>query len=75
MKETRLLARQRLKQATKAEFETLIVGANLTPFQEQIIRLHIVKGYSVYKTAMTLSCCESSIRKNLSTIYEKVAKL
>ena len=49
MKETRFMARQRLKQATKAEFENLVIDANLTPIQEQIIKLHIVKGYSICK--------------------------
>ena len=75
MKKTRYLARQRLKQATKTEFDFLLENANLTPLQEKIIRLHIVKGYSVCKIALALSCCDSSIRKNLSIIYEKVAKL
>ena len=75
MKATRYLARQRLKYATKSEFETLLDNANLTPLQEKIIRLHIAKGYSVCKIALALSCCDSSVRKNLSAIYEKVAKL
>ena len=75
MKKTRFLARQRLKLANKFEFETLIGNANLTPIQEEIIRLHIAKGYSVCKIALAVSCSDSSIRKNLSTIYEKVAKL
>ena len=72
MKRPRYLARQRLKHATKFEFETLIDNANLTPLQEKIIRLHIVKGYSVCKTALHLSCCDSSIKKQLAKIYDKI---
>ena len=41
MKKTRYLARQRLKYATKSEFETLLDNANLTPLQEKIIRLQL----------------------------------
>ena len=68
-------ARQRLKQATKFEFETLIDSANLTPLQEKVVRLHIAKGYSVCKIAMALSCCESVVKKHLAKIYDKVNKL
>ena len=72
MKKTRFLARQRLKLATKAEFETLLDNANLTPIQLKIIRLHICKGYSVCKIAMALSCCDSSVKKHLAKIYDKI---
>ena len=72
MKKTRFLARQRLKLANKFEFETLIGNANLTPIQEEIIRLHIAKGYSVCKIALALSCCDSSIKKQLAKIYDKI---
>lgn len=75
MKDTRYLARLRLKQAIKSEFENLLENANLTPIQEKIIRLHIVKGYSICKIALALNCCDSTVRKNLSEIYSKVAKL
>ena len=72
MKDTRYLARQRLKHSTKSEFETLLENANLTPIQEKIIRLHISKGYSVCKIAMALSCCDSSIKKHLAKVYDKI---
>ena len=75
MKSTRKNARQLLKQATKTEFENLIEKANLTPIQEKILRLHFCKDYSVCKIALSLSCCDSNVRKNLSVIYDKVAKL
>ena len=75
MKDSRKNARQRLKHATKSEFETLIENANLTPLQEKILRLHLVKDYSVCKVALSLSCCDSTVRKILSAVYDKVAKL
>ena len=75
MKATRKDARQRLKNSTKSEFESLIDNANLTPIQEKILRLHFVKDYSVCKIALLLSCCDSNVRKSLSNIYDKIAKL
>ena len=75
MEATRKKARQRLKNATKSEFDFLIENANLTPLQEKILRLHFIKDYSVCKVALSLSCCDSNVRKNLAVIYDKVAKL
>ena len=75
MEATRKKARQRLKNATKSEFDFLIENANLTPLQEKILRLHFIKDYSVCKVALSLSCCDSNVRKNLAATYDKVAKL
>ena len=75
MKETRKEARQRLKNATKTEFENLIENANLIPIQEKILRLHFVKDYSVCKVALSLSCCVSLVKKHLAVIYDKIDKL
>lgn len=75
MKKTRFLARQKLKQATKLEFEQLIGNANLTPFQEKILKLYIVQGFSICKIALSLSCCDSSIKKQLAKIYDKIDKI
>ena len=75
MKNSRKLARQKIKQAIKSEFEEIIDSANLTPIQEQITRLHFVKDWTICKIAMSLSCCESTIRKNLTIAYDKIAKI
>ena len=75
MKQSRKLARQRLKQSTRAEFERLIYAAKLTPRQEQVIKLFILKDYSVCKIALNLSCCECLIRNELAKAYDKIAFL
>ena len=74
MELTRKLARQRLKDANKAEFEKLLADANLTPLQEKIVRLYIVKDWTICKIALTLACCESTVRKNLTAAYDKMTK-
>ena len=75
MKPSRKAARQRLKQATRADYERLIYSAKLTPRQEKIINLHILRDYSVCKIALSLSCCQSLVRKELTNAYEKIAFL
>ena len=74
MELTRKLARQRLKDANKAEFEKLLADANLTPLQEKIARLHFSKDWTICKIALTLACCESTVRKNLTAAYDKTTK-
>ena len=75
MKPSHKAARQRLKQSTRAEYEKLIYSAKLTPRQEQIINLYILQDYSICKIALSLSCCQSLIRKELAYAYEKIAFL
>ena len=75
MKPSHKAARQRLKQAARADYERLIYSAKLTPRQEKIINLYILQDYSVCKIAFSLSCCQSLVRKELANIYEKIAFL
>ena len=75
MKKSRKLARQRLKQSTRAGFEKLVYAAKLTPRQEQIIKLFILKDYSVCKIALSLSCCECLVRNELAKTYDKISFL
>lgn len=75
LKPSRKAARARLKAATRAEYERLIYAAKLTPRQEEIINLHILRDCSVCKIALRLSCCQSLVRKELAGAYEKIAFL
>jgi len=68
-------ARQRLKDATREEFERIMYEALLTPSQDKIVRLHIVQDVSVCGIAERLCCSETTVRKRLSSAYEKVAKV
>lgn len=68
-------ARKRLREATRDEFEGLIYEALLTPLQEKIIRLHIADDVPVCYVAERLSCSEARVRKKLTEIYQKVAKV
>lgn len=75
MKQTRKSARQRLKSATRNEYDRLIISANLTPTQSKILYLHFAQEFSICKIALTLNCCESYVRKKLAECYDKIAKL
>jgi DNA-directed RNA polymerase specialized sigma24 family protein len=68
-------ARTRLRKATRAEFESLVYEALLTPMQEKIIRLHIVEKIPVTYIAERFCMSEGTVRRNLQEVYEKVAKL
>lgn len=68
-------ARVRLRMATRAEFESLVYEALLTPRQEKIIRLHIAEKIPVTYIAERYCMSEGTVRKELRKIYEKVAKL
>jgi len=75
VKPNRKLARQRLKDSTRGEYEKLIYSAKLTPRQEQIINLHILRDCSICKIALSLSCCESVIKNEIARAYDKIAFL
>ena len=68
-------ARDRLKMATRTEFEHLVYEAMLQPWCEKIVRLHIGEGVSVALLAERFSCSETLIRKHLATAYEKISKV
>ena len=68
-------ARERLKQATLAEYNDLIHRANLTPEQIKILDLHIKIGRSISDIAVELFCCDATIRKRLAETYDKIAKV
>lgn len=68
-------ARERLKLATRAEFEHLVYEAMLTPWCEKVLRLHIAECMPVANLAMRFCCSETLIRKQLCAAYKKVAKV
>lgn len=55
-------ARSQLKRATRREFERLVYEAMLTPMQEHIIRLHIVKDVPVPIIAMRMALSETTVK-------------
>lgn len=68
-------ARERLKLAIRSEYEKLIYAAKLTPIQKQILDMYILQDLSICEIAFRLNCCESIIRRRLSEIYDRIAKL
>lgn len=71
----RKIARQRLKDCTRKKYENCTYNAKLTPTQKQIIDMYIVDKLPVCEIAFQLSFCESLVRRRLSEVYDKVAKL
>lgn len=75
MIDSRKSARLLLKSATRAEYDKLIFAANLTPSQTNILNLHFQKELSIADIADKMNCSEGCVRKKLSTVYDKLAKL
>lgn len=62
-------ARRYLKECNRDEFERAIYNAKLTPFQEQVIRLHILNDKSVVAISLELHCSEATIKRALQSVY------
>ena len=67
--------RERLKKATRVEFESMIYDAMLTPLQENVLRFYICKGIEIKRISERIGYSDSGVRKILNQAYLKVAKL
>ena len=65
-------ARNRLKSATRQEFDKLIYDAMLTPLQEKIIRLYICDDLSINAISERFGYSYSGIHKLINRIYNAV---
>lgn len=68
-------ARQRLKESTRTEYETLTREAKLTPTQEDILRRHILCGDTVCKISLDTSISERRIKLHLHQAYAAVSRI
>lgn len=68
-------ARQRLKDATRTEYEALTREAKLTPTKEDILRRHILCGDSVCKISLDTSISERRVKLNLHQAYAAVSRI
>lgn len=74
MREELKQARNYLRDCLRSEFEKAVYEAKLTPLQDKVIREHILNDKSVVAISMELNCCDTGIRRALSTGYIRVAK-
>lgn len=68
-------ARKRLKEATRKEYEIMVMEAKLTPLQEEILRRHILCGHSICKISMDIHRSDRSIKENLKRAYMGIGKI
>ena len=71
----RKLARQRLKDCSRSEYNACTFNAKLSPAQKQIIDMYILDKLPVREIALRLSFCDSLIRRRLAEVFDKVAFL
>lgn len=67
-------ARQRLKEATRTEYDALTREAKLTPTQEDILRRHILCGDTICKISIDTSISERRVKLHLHQAYKAVSK-
>ena len=72
MTEQHRKAKHRLKSARRAEFEFLLKEAKVPPIYEEVARLHIIDGLTLYQVANKLHIAERTARRYLSIIYTRV---
>lgn len=72
---SRKIARLRLKNCSRAEYDFLFHAAKLTPIQATILNLFILDNLPIYEIAYRVQFCESLVRRRLAEVYDKVANL
>lgn len=71
----RKIARQRLLNCSRDDYNACIFLAKLTPVQKKIIDMYILDKLPVCEIATQLSFCESMIRRHLANVYDKVSSI
>lgn len=65
-------ARKKLKAATRSEYLKLTYDAALTPEQQQILDLHILRGKSIFQISIEMNMSERTITQKLFATYKKI---
>lgn len=68
----RKAARDRLKSASRAEYEHLTYEAKLTPKEAEILSMHILNDKRIKEIAQQMKCGCTIIRNYLARAYDKV---
>lgn len=75
MIQSRKAVRQRLKSCSRAEYDTLVFSAKLTPIQNKILNMFILENLPIFEISYRVACCESLVRRRLAEVYDKIANL
>ena len=68
-------ARLALKTATRSEYEAIVHEAKLTPFQDELLRRHILQDESICKISLETHCSERKVRRQIHKAYLNVSLL
>ena len=71
MTEQHKQARDLLKRAKRSEFEKILTEAKVPPIYEEVARLHIVEGLTLYQVAARLNISERTARKYMAVVYDR----
>lgn len=68
-------ARLALRTATRTDYNAIVHEAKLTPFQEELLRRHILRDESICKIAIETHCSERKVRRLIHKAYLSVSYL
>ena len=68
-------ARLALRTATRSEYEAIVHEAKLTPFQEELVRRHILCDETIAHIAIEKHSSEQRIKRQLHKAYVAVSLL
>lgn len=71
MTEQHKAARDLLKRAKRSEFERILTEAKVPPIYEDVARLYLVKGFTLYQAAAKLNISERTARKYIAIVYDR----
>lgn len=71
MTEQHKAARDLLKRAKRYEFERILTEAKVPPIYEDVARLYLVEGLTLYQAAAKLNISERTARKYIATVYDR----
>lgn len=75
MDKVRKRTRQWLINASRQDFEDIIYRAKITPRQQTIIEMRILKNIEIFKIAQTLNLSERAIQTDIKKAYDLISNI
>lgn len=75
MDAVRKQTRQWLIDANRRDFEDIIYKAKITPRQQTIIEMRILKNIEIFKIAQTLNLSERAIQADIKKAYDLISNI
>lgn len=75
MDKVRKRTRQWLINASRQDFEDIIYRAKITPRQQTIIEMRILKNIEIFRIAQTLNLSERAVQADIKKAYDLISNI